>query len=380
ALLDERQEVEWDKDSGGLEVASAWSWGLALLAEAARQGPGAAGKVNVVVLGAALGLLERAGRWQEALSLLVEAKSSRGLKPNSMNYASAVSACAKGQVWEPAIALLAELREGNVVPDVVVRSAAISACERCFHWQHSLLLLGEMEEDSVSPDSIAYSTAMLACNKAGRWELSLDLLELAYRSLSGGQDLLRRAQKGSSAATVKGDAVAQRQLLSILGAGLDACAEGGCWREALALLDQISELSDAQIAEGRLPEAAVQDHRRFREAQMTAMLACGSLAGAGAAWPQCLQLLERLEAPDLKAFGCAVRACAYGRSWQAAVEILADMHRRDVPDDQGSVWNVVAWACQASGAVLPAAASIDPGLGLVLGSGSERPEQQQEQQ
>ncbi|CAE7206022.1 unnamed protein product [Symbiodinium sp. CCMP2456] len=87
-------------------------------------------EANEVVIGAMLRILEFAGLWAEALDLLRKAPSRRaaGREPNLINYASAASACAKGQKWECCLDLLRELEEAGTSPDIVLLSAVISAC------------------------------------------------------------------------------------------------------------------------------------------------------------------------------------------------------------------------------------------------------------
>ena len=64
-----------------------------------------------------IGSLGRASKVVQALECLKEMRH-KGLKPNTITYNAAISACEKGQRWERALDLLGEMRRG-VAPDVI---------------------------------------------------------------------------------------------------------------------------------------------------------------------------------------------------------------------------------------------------------------------
>ena len=59
-------------------------------------------------------------------------------------YNAAISACEKGQQWQLALGLLAEMAGARVETNVITYSAVVSACEKGLQWQLSLWLLKEM--------------------------------------------------------------------------------------------------------------------------------------------------------------------------------------------------------------------------------------------
>ena len=61
-----------------------------------------------------------------------------------ITYNAAISACEKGQQWQLALGLLAEMALLKVDKDVITYNAAISACEKGHQWQLALGLLAEM--------------------------------------------------------------------------------------------------------------------------------------------------------------------------------------------------------------------------------------------
>ncbi|CAE7035791.1 unnamed protein product [Symbiodinium sp. CCMP2592] len=174
------------------------------------------------------------------------------------------------------------------------------------------------------------SSTMLACNKAGKWDLSLNLLREACDACTS-EDWL------------------PEETVSVVGAGLGACAESGAWQQALLLLQKVNQAVAA-------PESAKALSPWVREARSTAMLA----AIRAAAWKPCLALLDLQGAPSeqLAALGCAVRACGLGRNWQGALELSAKAEARAVEEEWGNIWSAQSWACQASDAPQPVAAGF----------------------
>ncbi|CAK0795675.1 unnamed protein product [Prorocentrum cordatum] len=81
----------------------------------------------------------------------------RKLEPDVISYSagiSAFSACEKGEHWQRALALLSEMWEANLKPNVISYSAGISACEKGGQWQPALALLSEMWEANLEPDFV----------------------------------------------------------------------------------------------------------------------------------------------------------------------------------------------------------------------------------
>jgi len=53
---------------------------------------------------------------------------TRGLSPTAVSYGAAINACEKRADWAAAVGLLAEMSKRNVKPNTIVYSSAISAC------------------------------------------------------------------------------------------------------------------------------------------------------------------------------------------------------------------------------------------------------------
>ncbi|CAK0790322.1 unnamed protein product, partial [Prorocentrum cordatum] len=105
---------------------------------------------------AGISACEKGGQWQPALALLSEMREAK-LEPNVISYSAGTCACEKGgqwQRWQPALALLSEMREAKLEPNVISYSAGTSACEKGGQWQRALALLSEMPEAKLEPDII----------------------------------------------------------------------------------------------------------------------------------------------------------------------------------------------------------------------------------
>ncbi|CAK0844750.1 unnamed protein product [Prorocentrum cordatum] len=89
------------------------------------------------------------------------------LEPNVIfSYNAGISACEKCGQWQRALAMLTEMREAKLEPDVVSYSAVISACEKDTHWQFAFALLSAMRETKLEPNVII-STTTLGSARAG---------------------------------------------------------------------------------------------------------------------------------------------------------------------------------------------------------------------
>ncbi|CAK0874042.1 unnamed protein product [Prorocentrum cordatum] len=94
-----------------------------------------------------------------------------------LSYNAGVSACETGGQWQPAAALLIEMREAKLEPDVISYSAGISACEKGEHWQRAVALLGKMRDAKLEPNVIfSYNAAISACQNGKQWQRALSLL------------------------------------------------------------------------------------------------------------------------------------------------------------------------------------------------------------
>eukprot|EP00416_Gambierdiscus_australes_P019211 CAMPEP_0171083244 /NCGR_PEP_ID=MMETSP0766_2-20121228/17598_1 /TAXON_ID=439317 /ORGANISM="Gambierdiscus australes, Strain CAWD 149" /LENGTH=118 /DNA_ID=CAMNT_0011540667 /DNA_START=522 /DNA_END=878 /DNA_ORIENTATION=+ len=78
----------------------------------------------------------------------------------------------QGQRWTHAAQLLARLRSGRMLPNVVMYGAAISACERSAAWEGAVSLLFDMHFSKVDVNVVSASAAISACEKGEQWSLA----------------------------------------------------------------------------------------------------------------------------------------------------------------------------------------------------------------
>ncbi|CAK0841671.1 unnamed protein product [Prorocentrum cordatum] len=100
----------------------------------------------------------------------------RSWNPTPISYNAGISACEKGEQWQRALALLSEMWEAKLEPDVIFSySAGISACAKGEQWHRALALLSEKWEAKLELD-VSYSAGISACEKGEQWQWALALL------------------------------------------------------------------------------------------------------------------------------------------------------------------------------------------------------------
>ncbi|CAK0894593.1 unnamed protein product [Prorocentrum cordatum] len=109
-------------------------------------------------------------------------REAKALRHLSFSYNAGISACENGGQWQRALALLSEICEARLEPDIIYilsYNAGISACEKGVQWQRALALVCEVNEAQLEPDAISYNAGMLACEHSGQWQQVLSLLSKA---------------------------------------------------------------------------------------------------------------------------------------------------------------------------------------------------------
>ena len=116
---------------------------------------------------------------------------SAGSKTCDHTHNAAFSAFEKGQQWQLALGLLAEMAFVKVDKTAITYNAAISACEKGHEWELALGVLAEMAFVKAEMDVITHSAAISACEKGHQWQLAVGLLaEMAFvkAAVDHGQD------------------------------------------------------------------------------------------------------------------------------------------------------------------------------------------------
>lgn len=148
--------ISFTSSISATEEASAWSVALALLASASRAC--SAAEQDAGLRSAAMRSCAAVGRWQDCLILL-----GLGHRGNVLLVNTAISACAKGHQWEMAVALLGDMEQLQMSPDLVSYSAAITAAEKSGgNWQVAEALLWSMRAAKLQLDGIGYDALQRA--------------------------------------------------------------------------------------------------------------------------------------------------------------------------------------------------------------------------
>ena len=106
---------------------------------------------------------ESKGLWQGALALLAD-MTDCGLKPDVISFDTAMSACDKAEQWQQAVELLLKLREASLKEDAVTCSTLVSACVKGEEWALALWFIAHMQ--NIERDVFVYTGAMSAYEKS----------------------------------------------------------------------------------------------------------------------------------------------------------------------------------------------------------------------
>ncbi|CAE8600596.1 unnamed protein product [Polarella glacialis] len=329
-------------------------------------------EINVFHCSAVMAACEKSGRWQLALSLLLQMPGLR-VSPNEFSYNTAISACPwdlamgllskmfdkhlrpdkvsycagidtvrKGGQWQTALRILTKMHEMDVIPNDFSYNAAITSCESGRQWQLALRLLSSMPEMRVTPTVASYNAAMSACDKGGwwqyqggQWQLALCIMcnmpqaklmpnEISYTaaisacSSSRGQwlialELLHTMRRSSEKASPNEE--------RCYNAAISACEKSARWRFSLALL--------SMMLRNRITPTEVGCN--------SAMISCSRKA----LWPWTLILLKSMPgkflAPNAVSYSAAAGACEKWACWQLAVGFL-----HAVEPSLGDDWETLA--------------------------------------
>ncbi|GMH42675.1 hypothetical protein BSKO_10594 [Bryopsis sp. KO-2023] len=126
------------------------------------------GKVNEVVCGALIMAYSKAGKWNEAVSVLARARRL-GIKPNTVMYNSAISAAGKSSQLQVVEALFNEVHE----PDAVTFETVIAAYGMAGDVEKAERVFQQMVDANMQPRDYAYCGLIAAYSMAGDWQSAL---------------------------------------------------------------------------------------------------------------------------------------------------------------------------------------------------------------
>ncbi|CAK0874690.1 unnamed protein product, partial [Prorocentrum cordatum] len=103
-----------------------------------------------------------------------------------LSYNAGISACEKGEQWQRALALLSEMREAKLEPDVISYNVGISVCANGGQWQEALSMLRTMRLRKLDVNFMVYGTAASMCEQGGQGSQALSVFK-EVRDLVAGE-------------------------------------------------------------------------------------------------------------------------------------------------------------------------------------------------
>ncbi|CAJ1404314.1 unnamed protein product [Effrenium voratum] len=323
--------------------------------------------------------------WARALALLAEIPEHR-LVPNVFTYTAVMGAFARAKRWQDCLGLLSEMRSLGLAPNVVSFGSAISACEKA--WRVALALLDGMEDLSVQRNVVTFNAAIAACASAGEWQQATAVLA----SMKGHRCIPNIISHSSAVSACEkcGDWVnALRHFDHLASANLtpsvvfcnaavSACGKAREWQRALGLASSMGSLKLEQdtVTSGAVISALAEG------SQWTQSLACLTAMGGGmdpacwcaamsaceraSHWQESLLLLEEMTSRRKgDEVSCTVAMSACKGNWQLALLVFADVVASKVVPSAANFGAAVA-VCSEQGAWASALAMLENMLTLQL--------------
>jgi pentatricopeptide repeat protein len=117
------------------------------------------------------------GRWRESLALLEEMKTT-GVTPDEMTYSCAIQSCGLGREWAKAVKLVDDMEQQGLLPNEIVMNNLMQALGHSREHKLVIALLRNMEARGLQPNIITMNSAIACCVKAdGSMKDALSLLE-----------------------------------------------------------------------------------------------------------------------------------------------------------------------------------------------------------
>jgi pentatricopeptide repeat domain-containing protein 1 len=303
-----------------------------------------------------------------------------GVKPTTVSYSAAISACEKGEPaqWALALQLLVRMGRANITADVVCFSAAISACGRGRQWERAVSLLRTMQHggnidtgDSnnsvwmgpVKPNTVSFTAAIGACGNAGEWEEALKLLEemrpqvetnsqpdswRSNRSDWGGKGKGKgKGGNSDNGTTPRPNEVTCNVVITVLG-------KGGQWGRIPTLLKEM-------VAQ---PSGGGKYGYGVKLKTLSYNMAI-SVCAKGGQWEHALQILHSMGGggssarvdgapePDTITYNAAMSACEKAREWERALELLQQLKAVGAKSASRSISNLAEYGERVAAPVQP---------------------------
>lgn len=152
---------------------------------------------DVLMLGTALGVFEKAQQWERAL----EAFRGSQLPIDRHILNAAVTACAAGLQPKLAQRIVKEMEGVSIQTDVVTFAALITAAEKGQLWQDAIALVDSSNVEGIRPDRILGGATISACEKAAQWQWALDIAKVQVVQRLKPNEIMCNAQISACAAS-----------------------------------------------------------------------------------------------------------------------------------------------------------------------------------
>ncbi|CAE7450851.1 nth-1, partial [Symbiodinium necroappetens] len=170
----EANVVVWSALVKAYDQASCWDRALATAVRMMHPGRQrrALPRPNAVALTSAASACAKGQAWQQALALLWTSQRWH-LRPSLTAFNTALSACAASKQWRQALAGLGSL---GPAADLVTRNVVLASLEFSRRWEHALALVVSMVQEDFWPDIFSFNSLLSTFEKAAQWERAVMLL------------------------------------------------------------------------------------------------------------------------------------------------------------------------------------------------------------
>lgn len=311
-------------------------------------------KPNVYTFGSLMRVYAKEGDTQKCTSLLQEMKTTYHVKPNSVVYSTAISACERHspipngdlalQLLKDAVWMKRDDMDGFM--NIVGYNAAISVLAKAGNWKTALLLLDEMGGKDLQssilcipsdqkykihipkPDEVTYGTVMAACERAKEWRQVLNLCN--------------QMQKERLDLHMDG--------ISITSA-IHACQQLGLGTEALSYLHTMKEMDTSNTRTTRHNRAPLQgpDSVAYR----LVISACAKEGLVHEIQSLLHEMKEKGMTPDVMAYTVAIGGLAEKGKYLESFDLLKEMKKNNVKPNVITYSAAIA-ACASASAIAAA--------------------------
>jgi len=139
------------------------------------------------------------GEIEQANDILKEAEEAGDYEIRGHQYAVLIAACEQKSRWREILALAGRMGQLGT-PDEISCCSVLRACREVGQWQPAVQILAAMRDANLEPDGYAYSMVIGVCSQAEQYEEVARLFEDAQQDLLGGDSPLGFGKYGMSMA------------------------------------------------------------------------------------------------------------------------------------------------------------------------------------